>query len=157
MAVDVEAAAPDEADHGQAEAVGGLHGQARGRRHGADQRDAGHGGLLDQLEAHPAGEHQHLVRQRKFAGQQRPADELVDGVVAADVLPNGHRLTGPIEGAGGVEPSGLLEDPLGPPEPVGQLFVIFELPENSTIYDTIWTQVSVTPAVPLKTSLCLGK
>src|SRR5918999_5995717 len=92
VAVDVEAAAPDEADHGKTEPVGGLDGEAGGGRHGADDRNAGHGGLLHELEADPARQHQDTVRQRKVAGQERPADELVDGVVPADVLPDGQDL-----------------------------------------------------------------
>ena len=54
VGVDVEAVAAQEADERHAEPLGGLDGEVRRRRHGADDRDAGDGRLLDDLEADPA-------------------------------------------------------------------------------------------------------
>ena len=61
-------------------------GEAGGRRDGAGDGDAGHGRLLDDLEADPARDEKHAVSQRRLAGQKAMPDDLVDGVVAADVL-----------------------------------------------------------------------
>src|SRR5918996_4806576 len=55
MGVDVEALPPNEPHHGDAELAGRLHRQAGGRRDGTDHWNPGHGGLLDDLEAHPSG------------------------------------------------------------------------------------------------------
>ena len=50
----------------------------------------GHGGLLDDLEADPPGDHQHPARPDAVGPCAGPengvAHDLVDGVVAADVL-----------------------------------------------------------------------
>src|SRR2546429_239656 len=50
MGVHVEPAVPEEPNDRHAQALGGVDGQAGRGRHGAEQRDPGHRGLLDQLE-----------------------------------------------------------------------------------------------------------
>ncbi len=68
VGVDVEAVAAQEADECHPEPIGGLDREVGRRRHGADDRDAGDGRLLDDLEAHPPADHQ---------------DPLVEGIAFA--------------------------------------------------------------------------
>ena len=86
MRVDVEAAAADEADQRDAGFLGQLDRQARRRRHRGDERHAGQPRLLQDLERGAAADEQQRVAGRQPAGQQPPADDLVDGVVPPDVL-----------------------------------------------------------------------
>ena len=118
MGVDVHGVAPEEADQGHAELVGQLDGQAGGRADGGDQGHAGHGRLLDDLEGAPSGHEQHHPGQRQAALGGRPPDRLVDRVVAPDILADTpHGTVGTADG-GRVEAAGLLEHPLGLPDPV---------------------------------------
>ena len=107
--VDVEAVAAQEAHQGHAQPLRGLHGEVARGGDGGEQRDARDGGLLDELEAGPARDQQHPVVQRQLAGQQPAPDELVQGVVPADVLaqgderPVGGEQPRRVEAAGGTE------------------------------------------------------
>ena len=67
-----------------------FDGQARRRRHGRDQRDAGEQRLLHQLERGAARDRPASSDRAAGVFEQPPADDLVHGVVTADVL--GHRL-----------------------------------------------------------------
>ena len=58
--------------------------------------------------------------ERDHVLQHRPAHQLVEGVVAAHVLPDGDQLTLGGEQAGGVQAAGRLEDALGPAQPLRQ-------------------------------------
>ena len=103
MGVDVHGVAAEETDQGHADLLGQLHGQAGGGADGGDQGHAGDGRLLDDLERAPPGHEQHHPGQREPALGGRPADHLVDGVVAPDVLTDAaHVAIGPADG-GGVE------------------------------------------------------
>src|SRR5579872_1511379 len=85
--VDVGALAPQEADEGEPEAPGEVDRQAAGRRHRAQDGDAGGHALLGELEAGPPADEDDAPGQlRRATAQQRPPDQLVQGVVAADVL-----------------------------------------------------------------------
>ncbi len=120
MSVHVEAIAPQEADEGLPQALGGLHGKVRRRRHGAEDRHARHGGLLNDLEAHPSGNHDESVVERQPPGEDLGADELVERVVATDVLADVQDATVPVEEARGVETARRVERRLSRPERVRQ-------------------------------------
>ena len=74
-----------------------------------DDRDPGDGGLLDDLEADPARDHQDPLVERHRAGEDLRADQLVDGVVATDVLAQREQLALGREQPGRVQPTGLIE------------------------------------------------
>src|SRR6266542_1138464 len=78
--VEVEALAAQEPHQRHAEAPGQVDGEARRRRHGADHGDAGDQGLLQDLVARAAADHEQVVVERQAAVQHRPADQLVDRV-----------------------------------------------------------------------------
>src|SRR5262245_48205747 len=84
--VGVEVIGADEAEQGEPVLAGQLHGQAGGGADGGEDRDSRHRRLLHQLEAGPAADEQDPVVQWGAAGEELAADELVQGVVPADVL-----------------------------------------------------------------------
>jgi len=84
--VDVEPVAAQEADEGDAELARQVHGQAAGRGDRADDGHARHHALLQDLEARPAADHHDVPAEGQAALHQRPAHDLVEGVVAAHVL-----------------------------------------------------------------------
>ena len=100
--------------------VGQFHGEAGGRPHGGQQRNAGHQGLLHQFKAGPAADQDAAVGQRNPPGEELRADQFIDGVVPADILAEREHLAGRVEERGRVQPAGLIEDGLGPPQPLGQ-------------------------------------
>src|SRR5215469_9775381 len=87
--VDVEALAAHEAEERDARLSRRLDGEAGRRAHRGDDREAGQGGLLEELEAGATAQHEDTVAQRQSTVHQRGADELVDGVVTSHVLANG--------------------------------------------------------------------
>ncbi len=63
----------------------------------------------------------HHAAQREQSLAVRPADDLVDGVVAADVFPQHEHLAGAtVEERSGVQSAGLVEDILTRPQPIGK-------------------------------------
>ncbi len=99
-----------EPDEGEADILGELDRERRRRRDRGEDRDAGHRRLLHKLEAGPPRDLQHRTAQRETALLQRPADDLVDRVMASDVFPQHEQLAGPcIEQACGVQTAGLVE------------------------------------------------
>src|SRR5439155_6754755 len=109
MGIDVRAAVAREAEHRHPELVGGLDGEARRRRHGDHHGETGDRRLLHHLEAHPPGQHEDVVGLDPGPGEQGRADELVDGVVPADVLPHGDERAVTPEPTGGMDGAGPLE------------------------------------------------
>ena len=110
--VDVEAFGPDEAEQGHAVLAGQLDGQARRRADGRQHRDAGDRRLLHQLEARPAADQQDGVVEGRAAGEERRADELVQGVVPADVLAHVEQPAVGVEQRRGVQAAGAVEGAL---------------------------------------------
>src|SRR5690348_12529163 len=84
--VDVEPVAAEEADEGHAQPPPDLDRQVRRRGHGAQDREPGDGRLLRDLERDPTRHEQDPVVQWQAPGQELGPDELVERVVAADVL-----------------------------------------------------------------------
>ncbi len=90
-------------DERHAQALGGLHREVARGGDGGEDRDAGDGRLLDELEAGPARDQHDPVVERQLAGEQPAPDQLVQRVVPADVL--AHRDERPV----GVEQAGRVE------------------------------------------------
>src|SRR3990170_3093874 len=84
--VDVEAAIAHERDERHPEMIGRLHGETRKRADRAHDRDPRAAGLLHELERQAARDLEQAVGERWTADQNLLADDLVDGVVATDVL-----------------------------------------------------------------------
>lgn len=118
--VDVEAFGAGEAEEGGVEGGGEVDGEAGGGTDGGDEGDAGHQGLLEELEAGAPAEEEQAVVEAVVAGHDLLADHLVQCVVAADVLAEADQVSVEIEQAGGVEATGLLEDGLGLAEALGE-------------------------------------
>ena len=85
-----------------------------------EHRDAGEVRLLRELERRPARHLEHRAAQRNPTVAQGPADHLVDGVVAPDVLAEAQQLTAGVEQAGRVHATGAVEHRLVLTQPVGQ-------------------------------------
>ena len=92
----------------------------RGRRADRDEHGAaGDRSLLHQLEGQPPADAKNVLREREETGEERPADDLVDRVVTADVLAHAQELALRVEEARRVqtarrsERSLRLEQPLG--------------------------------------------
>ena len=81
---------------------------------------AGDRRLLDELEARPARDQDDPPVERQRAGQRLAPDQLVERVVAADVLAQGEQPAVGVEQARGVEPAGGLEHGLRLAQPVRQ-------------------------------------
>src|SRR5581483_9820578 len=99
LRVDVDAAVADEAAEGHPPVASELDRQTRRRTDGDDDRAAGDGRFLDKLEREAAADAEDAVRQGKAALAERPADDLVERVVPADVLSQGEQLARPVEKA----------------------------------------------------------
>src|SRR2546428_10128776 len=78
--VDVEAVAAEEADEGHPKPPPDLDREVRGRGHGAQDREAGDGRLLCDLERDPARHEQDPVVQWQASGQELGAARLVERV-----------------------------------------------------------------------------
>src|SRR5579884_471776 len=120
VGVDVDGVAAEEGGDGDAAGVGEVYGEAGGGGDGGDDGDAGDECLEDDLEGEAAADEQHAVAQGQVAVEQGAADELVHGVVAADVFAQGEQGAGGVEEGGGVEAAGVGEDGLAGAEAVGQ-------------------------------------
>src|SRR5207237_9980375 len=118
--VDVQAAAAHEAAQRDPAVGGELDGEAR---RGADRdqdRAAGDGRLLDELEREAPADAEDRVGERQPVLEEGPADDLVHRVVAAHVLPQAEELAVRVEEAGRMEPARDREGGLGFAQPVGQ-------------------------------------
>ena len=117
MGVEVHAAVPvvpraGEAHERLAELAGGLDGEGARGGDAGHQRDPGHAGLLDDLEAGPGGDQQEAVPQRQAVLEQGPADHLVDRVVPAHVLADNEQVPFEVHERGGMDAAGAGEDGL---------------------------------------------
>src|SRR5579862_2879343 len=92
LGVDVRRPATDEAAESDAAVGGELDGEARGRADRDENRATGDGGFLHELEREPATHAEHMLRERQEVLPERPADDLVQRVVAADVLARAQEL-----------------------------------------------------------------
>ena len=113
MRVHVEVFVAEEPDHGLAEALGRGDREARRRRHRAQHRDTRNRSLLDELERQPAGHEQHLVREWKRPFEHRRTDQLVEGVVPADVFADFDEIARDREPRRRVQPAGLRRTDAG--------------------------------------------
>lgn len=118
--VDIEAARLREADQRGAEFLGDLYGEARGGADRNEHGDAGGEGLLHQLEAGAAADDEDRSREKSIPAQELGADDLVHGIVTADILADDDGAAFGREQAGGMEPAGVLKSILGLAQAVGK-------------------------------------
>src|SRR5918998_3361611 len=112
----VEPFASQETNEGHVESPRHVHREAA---RGGDRAHDGHPGreaLLQDLEAAATADHDDVVAQGQPSLQERPADELVCGVVASHVLLEGDEVASCIEERRRVQPSCRLEESLRPSE-----------------------------------------
>src|SRR5215204_6185299 len=115
-AVHIKPVAAEKPHQRHAEALGEVDGQAAGGGDGAEDGDAGGEGFLGDLEAAAAADHQEVIGEGEDAFEEGPADDFVDGVVAADVFPQRDKVSSRGEQGGGMETAGGGEETLGVPE-----------------------------------------
>jgi len=116
--VDVEPLLPEEAYQGDTGVFGVFYGQAGRRPYGNYHFYTGHGGFLNELKAGAAAEQQDRLRCGEPLLLRGMADELVEGVMAADVFAESHETALVIEETCGMETAGGVEDVLAFPEEV---------------------------------------
>ena len=95
--------------------VGQLHREGGRGAHGDQDRGAGDGGLLHELEGQPPADAENPVGQREQAVERGAADDLVHRVVAPDVLAHDQELALGVEEAGRVQAPGSGEGGLSQP------------------------------------------
>src|SRR3954452_8341345 len=116
--IDVELVTTQEANERHAEAFGEINSQTARRGNGAEHRHAGRRTFLGNLEAGAATHHHDLIVKWKLSLKERPADQLVDRVMASDILAQREELTLRCKETGGMESACRIEDALS----VAQLF-----------------------------------
>src|SRR5207245_3444202 len=77
-----------------------------------DDRDAGHGGFLHDLEARPSAHREDLIGERYAICEKGLSNDLVDRVVPSDVLSHTLQVPAGIEEAGGMQASRFGEERL---------------------------------------------
>src|SRR5947209_17384236 len=107
--VDVDAVAAGEAGEGEAAVGGEVDGEGGGGSDADEDRRAGDGGLLDELEGEAPADAEDPVVEGKGAVEERAADDLVHRVVAPDVLADAEQLARRREEASGVQAAGAGE------------------------------------------------
>src|SRR5918998_2434550 len=108
----VEPFASQETNEGHVESPRHVHREAA---RGGDRAHDGHPGreaLLQDLEAAAPADHDDVIAQGQPPLEKSPSEELVGGVVAADVLPQRHEPPLRVEERGSVQPARRLEEPL---------------------------------------------
>src|SRR3712207_4561657 len=112
----VESVASQEPDERHIEAPRHVHRQAARSGDRAHDGHPGREALFRSLEAAAAADHDDVVAQRQSPLQERPPDELVGRIVAADVFPEREEVALGVEEGGRVQPARRLEEPLRLPE-----------------------------------------
>src|ERR1700686_4298676 len=96
---------PEETNERETACARHLYREARGRRHRRENWQTGDKRLLHDLESPAAAHKENSFRQWETLLKQGLADHLVNGVVAADILPHQHQGSIGIEQPRGVEPA----------------------------------------------------
>ena len=120
LGVDVAPAAADEAAERDAAVGGELDREARRRADRDEDRTARDRRLLHELEREPAAHAEHVLGERQQPVEERPADDLVHRVVAADVLARAQQLARGVEEPGRVQAARHLEGRLRLAQPLGK-------------------------------------
>ena len=120
MGVHRRPVAPAEPDEGHPGLLRQVHGERRRGAHRRHHGDPGHRRLLHELERRPARHLQDGPPQRQPALAQRPAHDLVHGVVPAHVLAQAQQLAGGGEQSRRVHPARLAEQSLVVEESLGE-------------------------------------
>lgn len=118
--VNVESVGANEARKGNPESVGEFDGQARGCSDGSDDWDARCHRFLNELEACSPAQHRDVLVEWEPVVLKGPTNQLVHGVVSADVFSQRHKGAVRLEEPHGVQPSGTREERLVLSERVGK-------------------------------------
>ena len=110
--VDDESLAAQKTYERQSEFTSELYGQARRRRYRCQQRNAGGERLLHDLEAAAAADEQHMSPEWQAAFQESPPDDLVHGIMSADVFAQDDQFAAGVEKRRGVQAACAAEDGL---------------------------------------------
>ena len=92
--VQVEAVVTHEPGEHESRSAGGVDGQRRRCAHGDEGGEPGRPGLLHHLDRRPTADEQAAARRWQRTLEQERSDDLVDGVVTADVLAGEDDLAG---------------------------------------------------------------
>ena len=106
MAEDLEILTARNCDERHPAGFGDTDGKRRRRRHGDENRGAENGRLLHHLDRNAAGEKHNAAASVDLMASER-ADELVQGIVTANVLANRYESFAWLPECGGVNGSGL--------------------------------------------------
>ena len=103
----------------------GTFGSSRGERcrrtHGDQCSKACGPGLVHELEARPAAHNHGVAHSRYLAVEQKPANQFVNGVVAANVLANEANATRRVNDSSSMDCAGGIKEILAGPKLVGRL------------------------------------
>jgi len=112
--------AAKKSDQGHVQLAGETDGQTRRRGDGGDDRNAGDGGLLEDLESAAATDHENAIGEREAASKEGPASEFVHSIVATDVFALDDELALGGEQSSGMQPAGTFEDGLAGAQRFGE-------------------------------------
>lgn len=110
--VDVAAVFSEEPDKRKVEPASDVDSKAARGGDGAEDRDAGGDAFLGELEACPTTHEDHTAVSGETSIQHCPAEQFVEGVVAADVFAHGHQGAVRVEERGRMETTGAIKEPL---------------------------------------------
>ena len=89
--------------------AGEIDGEAGGGGDGGGDGDAGGEGFLHDFERGASADEEDVVGERKFLIQESPAEDFIDGVMAADIFAHNEEVSAEVEEGGGVEAAGFFE------------------------------------------------
>src|ERR1700730_7645771 len=107
-----EAPSAQEADQSQSQFARQLNRETRRRGDRRQQRNSGGNRFLYDLEPAAAADQQHVTTEWQMAAEQRPTDDLVHGVVPADVLAQDEQFARRSKKRRGMQSAGSTEDRL---------------------------------------------
>jgi len=113
MSVDVHSSVAKKSDQGLGVFVGKLDRQAGGGRNCREQGEAGHQGFLDDFKRYAATHHEDVPIERELVLEKRMTDDLVDGIVPADVFAQEQQMSCFVEQGTGMESARASEGRLG--------------------------------------------
>src|SRR6476646_10423880 len=127
--VNIEPFRPDEPEQCHPVLARPLDGETRRRADRCNNRNSRHERLLNQLEAHASADDEDALMSWQSSGEELTADDLVEGVMTADILAHGNQPSVEIEQRRGVQAAGRREQDLLVTKQAG------ERPHQSTVDD----------------------
>ena len=116
-----EPPAAQKADQRQSQFARQLHRKTRRRGHGRQERNASAYRFLHDLEPATTADHKRVTAERQTATEQRPTDDLVHGIVSADVFAQGEQVAVAGEKRRCMQPTGSAKNGLRLPQSQWQL------------------------------------